>query len=110
MLSSNSLTLLDIKARLRQTPTASEASRSGSRNGDPVPTHMVGATTPEVGCVVAEVVLKTAGVVRGVAAFPKTGVVVLVHVDEGEIWHQEDGASLNLRKIDSKICLKGWPS
>ena len=85
VLSSNSLTLLDIKARLRPTPTASEASRSGSRNGDPVPTHMVAAITPEVGCVVAVEVLKTAGVVRGVAAFQKTGVVALVHGDEVEI-------------------------
>lgn len=106
MLSSNSLTLLDIKARLQQIPTASEASRSGSRNGDPVLMHMAGVITREVECVAAEEVLKTVGVVKGVAVSPKTGEAGLLPGVEVEIWHQEDGASLSLRKAESKICLK----
>ena len=68
--------------------------------------HTVGAITPEVECAAAEEGLKTAGVVRDVVVFPKTGVVGLLHGVEVETWHREDEASLNLRKVESKNRLK----
>ena len=102
---SNSLTLLGIKTLFQLIPIALEVSRFGSRNDDPVQTHMAEVTTPVVECVGAVEALKTAEVVKDVVDFPKMVAAALLRVDEVEIWHQEAEVSPKLRKTRSNT----WP-
>lgn len=110
MPSSSSPTLLDIKKLLQLTLTASEASKFGLRNGDPVPPHMVGASTSAVGCVGVVEAPRIAEVVKDGVDIPKTGdVAALLPEGEAAIWHQEAVASPKLRKTQCNYLLRLGP-
>ena len=103
MLLWSSLTLLDIKVRLRLTPIALGANRSGLKNADRVRMPMAEATVLVAGCVVAVGALKAVEVVRVVEDFLRMGVAALLPGVEVGTWPQGDVGSLSLREYGPKF-------